>query len=283
MKNKNLTLVVTVITTSFSALPVYADAISPQIKDKGHVYSKEKPDVEMYGTGIGGRAMEAMALRFEVERMLQDGEFEKAIPRAKKAVQLDPGDPMAHLLLARAMTRKLYTIEGPVDEKLLTECLMEWNLIWHHSADQFEQVEAKNEARRLMRVARVIAKKKKMEFEARLAAREALRKQREMEEREEAKAAAKTDKHLASSKSHPRMEEVPDEVAEMEDDDAEMDVTASLEADYGTPKKAATPALAAPAKAPGPVSATTQQAAPMAQPVSGKPSIAAKKKKFGLF
>jgi len=195
MKYKNLTLVVTAIaTTSAFALPVYADVISPEIKDKGNVYSKEKANTSYYGNGIAGRANEAMELRFEVERMLQDGEFEEAIPKAKKACQLDPGDPQCHLLLARAITRKFYTKEGPIDEKLLRECLAEWLLLWHHDADQSEQIEAKMEARRMLRIAKVLDKKKRAEFEAKLAAREAAAKVRAKEEAAAQKAAAKAER-----------------------------------------------------------------------------------------
>lgn len=182
MKYKNSVLVVLVAaTTGGSALPVYADAISPQIKNTGSVYSKEKPVVDFYGTGVGGRATEAMALRFEVERMLQDGEYEAAIPKAKKAVQLDPGTPECHLLLARALTKKFYAKEGEVDEKLLRECLYEWKLLWFHDADQFEQVEAKIEAKKMMRIAKMLNKRKMEEQKAQLAAKEALAKKRQQE------------------------------------------------------------------------------------------------------
>jgi len=204
MNHKKLTLVVTAIaTTSFSSVPVYADAISPQIRDKGNVYSREKPDTGFYGTGPAGRAMEAMQLRFDVERLLQDSEYDQAIAKAKKACQLDPGDPECHLLLARALTRKFYTKEGPIDEKLLRECLGEWLLIWHHDSDQFEQVEAKNEARRMIKIAKVLDKKHKAEMEAKLAAREQMAKQRAKEDAEgQAKAATKPEpaKQAASKK-----------------------------------------------------------------------------------
>lgn len=191
MNKMNLPLVVMLmLTTGSFAMPVYADAISPQIKDTGKSYSKARPDATYYGTGVGGRANEAMMLRFEVERMLQDGEFEAAIPKAKKACQFDPGDPQCHLLLARAMTRKFYTTEGPIDEKLLRECLAEWQLLWHHDSDQFEQVEAKLEARRMMRIAKILDKKKKAEYEAKIAAKQAVQEQREKEEREAEEALA---------------------------------------------------------------------------------------------
>jgi hypothetical protein len=203
MKKQNLPLVVMLmLTTGSFAMPVYADAISPQIKDKGKTYSKEKADTQYYGTGVGGRANEAMMLRFEVERMLQDGEWEEALPKAKKACQLDPGDPECHLLLARALTKKFYTKEGPIDEKLLRECLAEWLMLWHHDSDQFEQVEAKIEARRMLRIAKILDKKKKAEYEAKVAAKEAVVKQREKEQRQsEAQLAAE---RQAGANAHQR-------------------------------------------------------------------------------
>jgi hypothetical protein len=182
MKNKNLILVVTAVaTTSAFALPVYADAISPEIKDKGTVYSKQKPNTSFYGNGIAGRATEAMTLRFDIERMLQDGEYDDAIPKARMACQLDPGDPECHLLLARAMTKKFYASEGAINEKLLKECLYEWLLLWHHDADQTEQLEAKMNAKRMLKIARAIDKKNQAEFQAKLAAKQQLAKQREKE------------------------------------------------------------------------------------------------------
>lgn len=206
MKYRNLTFVVTALaTTSAFALPVYADAISPEIKDKGNVYSKEKANRSYYGTGIAGRAMEAMELRFEVERMIQDGEFEEAIPKAKKACQLDPGDPQCHLLLARALTKKFYTKEGPIDEKLLRECLAEWIMLWHHDADQGEQLEAKLEARKMIKIAKALDKRKRLEYEAKLAARHEAEKLRLREEMEAQKAAAKADKQKSAAKNEPQL------------------------------------------------------------------------------
>ena len=161
MNNKNQLLVVLALaTTSVHAIPVYADAISPRIKNNGNVYSKEPANTSYYGTGVGGRAVEAMNLRFEVERLLEDGEIDLAVSKGKKACQLDPGDPTCHVLLARALTRKFYGKDGPVDEKLLKECLAEWKLIWFHDSDQWEQMEAKQEARRMMKIAKNLQKKK---------------------------------------------------------------------------------------------------------------------------
>lgn len=162
MKNRSRTIGVSVALAmvALSPLVVYADGISPNIRDTGKKYSIEAPKSDYYGTGIGGRAMEAMDLRFQVERALQDGEYEIAISKAKKAAQLDPADPGTHLLLARALTKKLYMNKGPVDEKLLRSCLYEWTLLWHHDADQWDQVEAKNECRRLSRIVKVLDEQK---------------------------------------------------------------------------------------------------------------------------
>ncbi len=173
MNNKNQLLVVLALaTTSVHAIPVYADAISPKIKDTGNVYSKEPANTGYFGNGVGGRGAEAMTLRFEVERMLQDGELEPAIAKAKKACQLDPSDPTCHVLLARALSRHFYSKDGPVDEKLLKECLAEWKLIWFHDSDQWEQMEAKQEARRMMKIAKNLLKKKEVEAQERLAAKQ---------------------------------------------------------------------------------------------------------------
>lgn len=200
-KTKSL-VVIAVATTSINALPVYADAISPQIRDKGKVYSTEAPDTSMYGTGPAGRAIEAMTLRYEIERLLQDAKIEEAVVKARKACQLDPGDPASHLLLARALTRKFYAKQGEIDEKLLAECLYEWRLIWFHDADQWEQHEAKIEARRLGRIAKVIQKKKQEEYKARLAAKEALRKEKALAAKHQEKQQdTQPDKQLAAKET----------------------------------------------------------------------------------
>ena len=180
MKNRTRTIGVSLASAmvALSPLAVFADAISPSIKDTGKKYSTEPPKADYYGTGIGGRAMEAMDLRFQVERALQDAEWDIAISKAKKATQLDPADPGTHLLLARAMTKKLYTNKGPVDEKLLRQCLYEWTLLWHHDSDQWDQLEAKNESKRLARIVKVLDEQKLAEQQAREQAKEALAQER---------------------------------------------------------------------------------------------------------
>ncbi|MBY0360125.1 MAG: hypothetical protein K2W82_19135 [Candidatus Obscuribacterales bacterium] len=141
------------------AAPVaFADSLSPGIKDQGKKYSYEKPRVDFYGTGQSGRMSEASDLRFEVEGLLDEGEFLAAIPKAKKAVQLDPGYPEGHILLARALTAKFYQQKGQVDEKLLAECLREWQLIRYHDADLSDQIEAGGQAKRLLKIAKMLEK-----------------------------------------------------------------------------------------------------------------------------
>lgn len=173
-----LSLVALVVATSITCGIARADDINPGIRDTGKVYSKDHPDSAWFGTGSGAREAEASALRFQVERELQDGDWDDAIKHAKRCVQFDPGDPESHFFLARALTKKFYTKKGAPDEKLLNECLYEWTLLWHHDADQWEQIEAKTEAKRLMRVAKEIRKKHDEELASRLQAKEQLAKER---------------------------------------------------------------------------------------------------------
>ncbi|HEY9790767.1 MAG TPA: tetratricopeptide repeat protein [Candidatus Obscuribacterales bacterium] len=163
---------------------VLADAISPAIKPTGKVYSKEKPDVSMYGTGVGGRYMEASMLRFEIDRHLQDGEYDKAIQKSRKACQLDPGDPETHMLLAKALTQKLEQTKGKIDEKLLVEAMGEWRLLWLHNADQSEQLEAKLNFMRMKLVARGLAKQHQLEEKAKLKTQQTLAEKKAQQEQE---------------------------------------------------------------------------------------------------
>lgn len=142
-----------------------ADYLSPAIKDQGKRYSTEKPHSEYYGNSQASRMTEASELRIEVEGMLQDGDFLAAIPKAKKAVQLEPGYPIGHILLARALTSKFYQQKGIVDEKLLAECLREWQLIRYHDADLLDQMEAGGQAKRLLRIARELEKDRQLRKE----------------------------------------------------------------------------------------------------------------------
>lgn len=158
LSNVLLALLVTAIGAPYS----YADVTSPMVKDRGRKYTEEKPMTSYYGSNAAGRMTEASELRFQAEHFLTAGEFDKAVPVAKKAVQFDAGDPGGHLILARALTQKFYHSKGAVDEKLLAECLREWQLIRYHDADPTEQWEAGMAAKRLMRIAKALEKEKKL-------------------------------------------------------------------------------------------------------------------------
>jgi hypothetical protein len=148
------------LATAAAVQSAMADVTSPSIKDMGKKYTTEKPKTEYYGTGSSGRLTEASELRVLVEDLLSSGEYEKAIPKAKKAVQLDPGDPSGHLFLARALTNKLYQSKEEIDEKLLAECIREWQMIRYHDADPTEQWEAGNQVKALNKIAKALEKEK---------------------------------------------------------------------------------------------------------------------------
>lgn len=128
------------------AAPVFADAISPNIDNSEKVYSSEKPNSAFFGSGIAGRLSEASQLRFQGENYSSNGQHERAIQSLKKAVELDPGDPTGHFLLAQALTKKLKSQENP-DPKLLLETYNEWSLIDKHDADHTHQFEARRNIR----------------------------------------------------------------------------------------------------------------------------------------
>jgi hypothetical protein len=154
-----------------STQPAEADAISPHVSDRGRVYSNEPANSSFYGTGMSGRLSEASALRFEGEQDLHADNIDEAVRKLGKSVQLDPGFPPGHVLYARAITAKFYSKQDAIDEVLLHRCIDEWKLVWHHDADQFEQEEAKGQARKLMRIARALEKKKKEHAKALVAER----------------------------------------------------------------------------------------------------------------
>ena len=144
---------------------VLADNISPGINNGDKVYSRQKPDKEFFGTGVSGRLSEASYLRFMGEQDLDDGNWEEAVQRLAKAVQLDSGDPRGHILYAKAMTSKFNAgIKSPggPDLSLLKDCIEEWKLIWHHDADAIEQFEARAQARRLSRFAKAWQKNQEL-------------------------------------------------------------------------------------------------------------------------
>ena len=141
--------------------PAWPDNISPHVTGSGRVYSKEPPNSAVYGTGISGRMTEASELRYLGEQDLNSGDIDEAVRKLGKAVQLDPGTPTGHVLYARGITAKFYANKGAVDEKLLSDCLHEWRMLWHHDADHLEQTEARSQALKLGKIVRALAKKKK--------------------------------------------------------------------------------------------------------------------------
>lgn len=166
---RNFCFTLTLLSLSFNT-PAIADAISPNIENGDKVYSTEKPNAAYFGTGVAGRLSEASRLRFEGEHYTINGDFDRALSRLRKAVELDPGDPQGHLLLSRAMTKKIKNSKT-VDKKLLMECRAEWSLIDKHDADHTHQFEARRNLRFLNQVAKTIyykehpeAKKKRSLF-----------------------------------------------------------------------------------------------------------------------
>jgi hypothetical protein len=161
MQQQKLLLSLVALSSAMVAqsVPALADAISPRVTGGGHTYSKEAPNTSFYGTGISGRLAEASALRFEGERLTQDGNFEQACKILFKAVQLDQGDPAGHYLLAKALSAKATTSKP--DLKTYYQAINEWKLLWHHDADPLEQIEAKQQTHRLSRLAKRIEKQLK--------------------------------------------------------------------------------------------------------------------------
>ncbi len=152
-----ISLSVNFLVTIVVADAVQADAISPGITGNGQVYSKEAPNSSYFGTGVSGRLSEASTLRFEGEQETASQNYDTAIHKLSKAVQLDPADPTGHLLYARAISAKIYSVKNP-DLALVNLGLSEWRLIWHHDADLLEQFEGNHEARRLAKLAKVLSK-----------------------------------------------------------------------------------------------------------------------------
>jgi hypothetical protein len=137
------------------------EAISPAIKETTEqVYSTEKPNSQIYGSGLSAHLTEASVLRFQGEQDIEDHNFDEAIRKLSKSVQLDPGEPEGHLLYARAMSKKISTGKG-VTPDLVTKALQEWRLLWRHDADFSEQQEAHWETRRLTHVAKILSKQEK--------------------------------------------------------------------------------------------------------------------------
>ncbi|SRR5579875_136838 len=142
------------------APPALGDAISPRMNNGDREYSTEKPNSAYYGRGTAGRQVEASELRLQGDQLMADGELEEARKKLGKAVKLDPGDPDGHIMYARCITKILFS-KKTVDESLLARCIGEWRLIAYHDADQLEQAEAKAQAKRLIKIAKVLEKRKR--------------------------------------------------------------------------------------------------------------------------
>lgn len=138
--------------------PVCADVISPQINDDDATsYSREPANAAFFGKGISGRMSEASYMRFGGEQALVEGQFKDAYRKLSKAVQLDPGDPTGHVMLARAMTGILRKQkDDEIDRALLLKTIREWKLIQRHDADMSEQWEARTNLRKLARVVKLL-------------------------------------------------------------------------------------------------------------------------------
>lgn len=150
------------ISSLLNGLSAQADAISPRIDDEGATYSQEVPNAAFFGKGAGGRMSEASYLRFTGEQCLLERRYKDAYKAMNKAVQLDPGDPTGHVMLARAMSGLVRTKSGAIDEDMLAKCIKEWKLIAYHDADLTEQLEAKGQLRRLTKIAKAIKKEREL-------------------------------------------------------------------------------------------------------------------------
>lgn len=140
--------------------PASADVISPSIDRDQEVYSQEAPNAAFFGRGVSGRMSEASHLRFNAEQCLMERRYKDAYRAISKAVQLDPGDPTGHVMLARSMTGLLRKADGNIDEDMLARAIKEWKLIAYHDADLTEQLEAKGQLRKLGKVAKAIKKER---------------------------------------------------------------------------------------------------------------------------
>ncbi|MBK7748765.1 MAG: hypothetical protein IPP57_21355 [Candidatus Obscuribacter sp.] len=141
-------------------LPVMADAISPNIDREEEVYSHEAPNAAFFGKGASGRMTEASYLRFTAEQSLLERRYKDAYRATSKAVQLDPGDPTGHVMLARSLSGMLRTKSGAIDEDLLNRTIKEWRLIAMHDVDLTEQLEAKANLKKLNKIAKAIKQQK---------------------------------------------------------------------------------------------------------------------------
>ena len=142
---------------------VGADTISPQINDDDATsYSREPANAAFFGKGISGRMSEASYMRFGGEQALVEGNFKEAYRKLSKAVQLDPGDPTGHVLLARSMTGILRrSKDTEIDKALLDRTIREWKMIGRHDVDITEQFEARANLRKLGKVVKLLKEREK--------------------------------------------------------------------------------------------------------------------------
>jgi hypothetical protein len=79
---------------------------------------------------------------------LRKGEIEKAITQARQAVKLGSGNPLNHLILARALTAKFQT-SGSTDVMLYAQAMDAWQFVRGNSQDSFDRDEAAEQLMRL--------------------------------------------------------------------------------------------------------------------------------------
>lgn len=157
--SKTLKLLLPVVLAALQT-PAMADAISPNIDRDEEVYSHEAPNAAFFGKGVSGRMSEASYLRFTAEHALLERRYKDAHRAISKAVQLDPGDPTGHVMLARSLSGMLRTRAGAVDEELLARTIKEWKLISLHDADLTEQFEARANLKKLNKLAKSLKQQK---------------------------------------------------------------------------------------------------------------------------
>ena len=126
-----------------------ADPMSFGINSGAHVYSTEKSDRSMFGDDVGGLMVESSVLRLQAEKDLKKGDVDEAVRKARKAVQFDTESPDSHLVLARALTAKIYSVDFDIAPHIYKECLHEWRLLRWHNGDSSEDTEAGQQLRKL--------------------------------------------------------------------------------------------------------------------------------------
>jgi hypothetical protein len=106
---------------------------------RGKYPRTEKADTDIYGETPGGLLHEAADLRIRSEFCLGNNQIDKAVAAARKAAQLDPDSTDSHVVLAKALTAKIYAADFDVPESVYKQCLHEWQVVRWHSADTSAQ------------------------------------------------------------------------------------------------------------------------------------------------